>query len=306
MLARRRAAMSCPSVRCAHVPAWPPFDQTPGVVPMNTIPLRQTLTLVMIFVIISTGFIMLDRGEALDPVRDGLTQVITPISSAFNELVDRGEDPTELEAELARVTAERDDLKAENSRLKGDQRELESLRLEQDASNRHPDYEFTAANVTGGNATGAQMFIIIDRGSLDGVAKGMAITSPHYYVGQVVEVTEHSAKVMLIVDASQNVGAMLEDSRADGVVYGQRQLGGYLTMRHVEADVVPKENEWIVTSRFPATQTRQVPPDVPIGQVLGEPVVDTQTDSLVIQVRPGVSNFDDLHEVWIVTPKAGD
>ncbi|HEV2067934.1 MAG TPA: rod shape-determining protein MreC [Thermomicrobiales bacterium] len=273
---------------------------------MNTIPLRQTLTLVMIFVIISTGFILLDRRAALDPVRDGMTQVVAPVSSAFTDLVDRGEAPDELEVELARVTAERDELKRQNSRLKGDQRELESLRLEQDASKRHPDYEFTAANVIGGDATGAQMFIIIDRGSLDGVTKGMAITSPHYYVGQVAEVTEHTAKVMLIVDASQNVGAMLEDSRADGIVYGQLQLGGYLMMRHVEADVVPNENEWIVTSRFPATQTRQVPPDIPIGQVLGEPKVDTQTDSLVIEVRPGVSNFDDLRQVWIVTPKAGE
>lgn len=298
--------MSWPSVRCANATTQALADQIPAVVPMNTIPLRQTLTLVTIFVIISTGFILIDRRDALDPVRDGLTQVVAPISSAFNDLVGRGEDPADLEAELARVTAERDALKAENSRFKGDQRELESLRLEQDASKRHPDYEFTAANVIGGDATGAQMFIIIDRGSLDGVAKGMAITSPHYYVGQVVEVTEHSAKVMLIVDASQNVGAMLEDSRADGVIYGERQLGGYLTMRHVEADVVPNENEWVVTSRFPATQTRQVPPDIPIGQVLGQPEVDTQTDSLVIQVRPGVSNFDDLRKVWIVTPKAED
>lgn len=272
---------------------------------MNTIPLRHTLTLVTIFVIISASFIVLDRRSALDPVRDGLTQVVSPISSALYDVVDRGGDPSELEAELARVTAERDQLKAENSEYKANQRELESLRLEQDASARHPDYDFTAANVIGRDATGIQMFITIDRGSADGVNKGMAITNPHYYVGQVVEVTEHSAKVMLIVDVSQNVGAMLEDTGADGIIYGQRQLGGYLTMSHVEGDAVPKENEWIVTSENSATQTRQVPPDIPIGQVLGEPEIDTQTDTLVIQVRPGVSDFDDLDQVWIVTPREG-
>lgn len=272
---------------------------------MNTIPLRHTLTLVAIFVIVCASFIVLDRRTALDPVRDGLTEAVSPISSSFYDIVDRGGNPSDLEAELARVTAERDQLKAENSGLKADQRELATLRLEQDAGNRHPDYDFTVANVIGRDPTGGQMFIKIDRGSDDGVTKGMAITNPYYYVGQVVEVSEHEAKVMLIVDASQNVGAMLEDTGADGIVYGQQQLGGYLTMSHVEGEAVPKENEWVVTSEFSATQTRQVPPGIPIGQVLGEPVKDTQTDTLVIQIRPGVSDFDALDHVWIVTPKKG-
>ncbi len=270
---------------------------------MNTMPLRQTLTLVTIFVIITASFIVLDRRSSLDPVRDGLNQVISPVSSAFYDLTDPSGSTSDLEAELARMTAERDQLKAENSQLKGSQRELESLRLEQDARNRHPGNDYTPANVIGRDPTGSQMFIMIDRGSADGVTKGMAVVNPHYYVGQVVEVSENTAKVMLIVDVSQNVGAMLEDTRSDGIVYGQWQLGGYLTMSHVEGDTAPKEGEWIVTSEFSATQTRQVPPDIPIGQVLGQPVVDTQTDTLVIQIRPAVSNFEDLDQVWIVTPR---
>jgi hypothetical protein len=47
------------------------------------------------------------------------------------------------------------------------------------------------------------------------------------------------------------------------------------------------------------TQTRQVPPNIPIGQVLGEPVVDPQTATLVIRVRPGVSNFNSLTTVYV-------
>lgn len=270
---------------------------------MNTIPLRHTLTLVMIFVIVCASFIVLDRRTVLDPVRDGLAEGISPVSSAFYDVVDRGGNPSDLEAELARVTAERDQLRAENSVMKADQRELASLQEEQAASARLPDNDFTPANVIGRDPTGGQMMIVIDRGSADGVTKGMAITNPHYYVGQVVEVTEHSAKVMLIIDITQNVGAMLQDTKADGVVYGQQQTGGYLTMKHVEGDAVPKQDEWVVTSGLSATQTRQVPPNIPIGKVLGEPVKDTQTDTLVIQIRPGVSDFSALDQVWIVAPK---
>jgi rod shape-determining protein MreC len=274
---------------------------------MNTVPMRQTLTLVAVFVILSSGLLVLDRrSAAFDPVRDGLTQVVSPVANAVDDIADRGADPSALEAELATVTAERDQLRAENSQLKGDRRELEQLRLEQDARARYPDNDFTLANVTGRDPNGSQMFLMIDRGSADGVAPGMAVTNPYYYVGQVTEVSEHSAKVMLIVDVGQKVGAMLQDTGADGLVYGQNQRGGYLTMQHVESEAVPKEGEWVVTSENSATQTRQVPPDIPIGQVLGVPEVDTQTDTLVIQVRPGVSNFDALDQVWIVTPKTDE
>lgn len=270
---------------------------------MNTMPLRQTLTLVTIFVIVCSSFIVLDHRAVLDPVRDGLTEAVSPISSSLYDLADFGKDPSELEAELARVTAERDQFKAENSDLKANQRELAMLREEQDARSRNPDKDYMTANVIGRDPTGSQMSIVIDRGSADGVARGMAVASPYYFVGQVVEVSEHQAKVMLIVDVGQNVGAMLEDSGADGIVYGKQQLGGYLTMTHVEGDATPKEDEWVVTSGHSATQTRQVPAAIPIGTVMGEPELDTQTDTLVIQIRPGVSNFDALDHVWIVTPK---
>jgi rod shape-determining protein MreC len=143
------------------------------------------------------------------------------------------------------------------------------------------------------------MSIQIDVGSDDGVRVGMAVVSPYYYVGQVVEVTEQTSKVMLIVDASQSVGAMLLETRADGIVYGQWQQGGYLTLLHVRADTVPQEGEMVVTSEFSQTQTRQVPANIMIGEVVGEPTRNAQTDTLEIRIRPGVSDFNSLTTVYV-------
>lgn len=267
---------------------------------MNTIPLRQTLTLILVFVIISASFIVLDRRSDLQPVRDGLTEIISPISTTFYRLADGPDHRSNVEAQLDVVTTERDALIAENSRLKAENREVAQLREQVDVSQRNPTVDYsTAANVIGRDATGAQMFIMIDKGTADGIRKGMAVVSPYYYIGQVSEVTGHSARVMLIIDTSQSVGAMLQDTRADGVVYGRAQAGGYLTMSYVESATVPKEGEWIVTSSSSATQTRQVPPDILIGQVLGTPVADPQTDTLELEIRPGVSNFNDLEVVFI-------
>lgn len=267
---------------------------------MNTVPLRQTLSLIAVFVIVSGSVIMLDRRSALQPIRDGLTQIMAPVSDTFYGLADRTERQSDIEAELARVTLERDALKAENSLLKANTRELEQLRDQLDVSSRNPEVDYsTAATVIGQDPTGAQRFILIDKGTEDGIQKGMAIVSPYFYLGQVTEVHQHHAKVMLIIDTSQSVGAMLEDTRADGVVYGQAQAGGYLLMSHVETATQPKEGEWIMTSSSSATQTRQVPPNIPIGRVLGSPTVDPQNDTLEIRIRPGVSNFNDLDVVFV-------
>ena len=267
---------------------------------MNAIPLRQTLTLILVFVIVSASFIVLDRRNDLKPVRDGLAQIVSPVSDTFYRFTDRFDRRSDVEAQLVQVTQERDALKAENSKLKADNRELDQLRQQMDVSAQNPTIDYsTAANVIGRDPTGTQMFILIDKGSDDGIQKGMAVVSPYFYIGQVSEVTQHTAKVMLLIDTSQSVGAMLEVSRADGVVYGQAQAGGYLKMSHVESATVPMADEWIVTSSSSATQTRQVSPNIPIGQVFGTPLVDPQTDTMEIQIRPGLSNVNDLDVVFI-------
>lgn len=267
---------------------------------MNTVPLRQTLTLILVFVIVSGSFIVLDRRDDLQPVRDGLTQIVSPVSSTFYRLADGPGRQSDVEAQLAQVTQERDALIAENSRLKADNQSLQQRVQQEEVSQSNPAIDYSlSANVIGRDPTGTQMFIMIDKGSDDGIQKGMAIVSPYFYMGQVAEVSQHQAKVTLIIDTSQRVGAMLQDTRADGVVYGQAQAGGYLKMSHVESAAVPREGEWIVTSSSTATQTRQVPPDIPIGTVLGTPVFDPQTDTLEIQIRPGVSNFNDIDVVFV-------
>jgi rod shape-determining protein MreC len=266
---------------------------------MNTISLRRVLGLVLVFVVICGGFIVLDRRSTLDPIRSGLNEIVSPVSSAFYGVVDRADRRSDVEEELDQVIAERDALIAENSQLKADTAELEQLRQMQAVEDRNPDLELTMAKVLGFDPTGSQMSITIDLGSDDGIRTGMAIVSPNFYIGQVIQVSQETSKVMLIIDASQSVGAMLQDSRGEGIVTGQWQHGGYLSLFHVQPERAPKEGEWVVTSESTETQTRQVPPNIPIGKVLGEPEVSAQTDTLEIQVRPGVSNFSDLTVVYV-------
>ena len=270
---------------------------------MTTVPLRRVGTSLLIFVLISVGLLLLDRRDALDPLRDGLAQVFAPVSRAFERVGRASISESDVQRQLEQVTAERDRLKAENSQLKAAVAELETLREQLRIEQVRPDITYVPTRVIGRDPTGAQLYVIIDKGASDGLREGMAVTSPDFYVGQVSEVQEHTAKVLLIGDQSASVGAMLEDARADGVVYGRFQSGGLLVMQHVDKDVTPKEHEWVVTSDVPTSETAQVPPSIPIGIVVGEPVVNAQNDQLDIIVQPAV-DFEDLETVWIAVPNA--
>lgn len=266
---------------------------------MKTVPVRHAMTLIALFLVIGVALVVLDNRDALQPLHSALGSVVNPVGRAFSRLSDGPTDDSKLATELKQVTAERDQLRAENAKLKSDQEELETLRKQQQVQEKFPTYKFVSCRVVSSDPSGQQLSITIDKGTADGLQKGMAVTDPNSYLGQITAVTEHSAQVMLIIDSSQSVGAVLNDTRSDGVVYGQWQSGGRLLMKHVTPDAKPKAGEMVVTSNQSGPQTRGVPPDLPIGYLGKTAQIDPQTDELVLPVYP-YANFDNLRVVWVV------
>lgn len=264
---------------------------------MKQVPWRKTLSLVLVFTILTLSLIVLDRQNLLTPVKEGLTTVVQPISSAFSGIPGAMDSSTPLEDQLATAVAERDRLDAENSDLKAKLAQSTVLEQLQAAQAAHPDRAYVTAEVVSRDPTGQQKFIVIDKGSADGLRVGMAVVDPNYFIGQVSEVSENSAKVMLIIDSSMKVGARLEDTQAEGTVIGTWQGGQQpMIMEHIDKAKPPQEGEKIVTSDM----TRQIPPGIIIGVVWGAPVVNAQNDQIEVKVRPAV-NFDSLTQVFVVT-----
>lgn len=265
---------------------------------MTTLSARQTIMLVVLFVVTSLAFIALDNRTALDPLKTGLREVTDPIADAFSGLVEN-EDPSALEAELAQVKAERDALLAENVSLQVENQEVDQLRELAGVQEEHPEREYVSARVINPDPTNLQKFIIIDKGSADGLRKGMAVVDPNYFVGQVTHVEEHWARVTLVIDSSAKVGAQLLDSGAIGVVYGDWQNGGRAEMRHVARGTTPKKEELVITAINPEVQTNQVPGNLVIGKVVSEPQVNNQGDTMTFEVLP-VVEFDKLKVVSVI------
>ena len=79
-----------------------------------------------------------------------------------------------------------------------------------------------AAEVIGKDPSAWFKTIIIDKGKIDGLTKGLAVVVPEGIAGQVTDVSEHYAKVLLIIDGNSAVDALVQRTRARGIVEGSQ------------------------------------------------------------------------------------
>ena len=131
--------------------------------------------------------------------------------------------------------------KAENERLRKRIVELETDRnrfFEAEATNQQlrklldfrsqlPSVSITAS-IIANSASAWFQTCSIDKGSADGVRKGMSVVTPLGVVGRVVDVTARSAKVLLLTDANSGIDVMVQRTRARGIVSGSLENGTVL------------------------------------------------------------------------------
>jgi len=83
-----------------------------------------------------------------------------------------------------------------------------------------PTNRVVAAEVIGKDPSGWFKTVIIDKGKTEGLQKGLPVVLPQGIVGQVIEVSSHYSKVMLIIDRNSAVDALVQRSRARGIIKG--------------------------------------------------------------------------------------
>lgn len=259
---------------------------------------RQIIGLVAALISLSLVLILLDSRDMLDPVKGAAGDAISPVSGYFNDLGERisddGPSDSELAQELAEVSAERDQLLAENAELTELVAEVQELREQLGFQESRPELETVTASVLARDPESLEKFLIIDRGSDDGLGVGMAVVSPNFLVGQIVEVDPNRARVRLVVDNTFQTGARLQNSRAAGILYGEWQSGGLAELRHIPLDTEIVQDELVVTSG----RTSGIPEGLVIGRIL-ELDRDSLGNEIAISVLPLV-DYDSLNTVTVI------
>lgn len=265
-----------------------------------TMTLRQTAALLAALLVLSLGLIVLDGRNQLNGAKGMLGDIVAPVGEGLSDLGGRFSSgrqvgDAELIAENERLQDENDRLLADNARLQTLEPRVEQLEAQLDFQEDHPLLLDVTAGVVGRDPQSRERFLIIDRGSTDGVAVGMPVVSPHFLVGQVVEVDANRSRVLLVVDSAFQTGAQLQSSGDGGVVYGRWQAGGRMVMRHIPPDSEVAENELVITSGL----TSGIPAGLIIGQVIGVER-DELRNEVQADVIPAV-NFETLQSVTVIT-----
>ncbi len=157
-------------------------------------------------------------------------------------------------------------------------------------------YTNVIARVIAGDPTVYFRTVMIDRGTGDGVLRDSAVVSPDGgVVGRVVgDPGPRAAKVQLLIDRNAAAGALIERTRAAGVVMGDADQG-VLRMEYVSNLLEVEVGDTVVTSGMDSVY--------PYGFVIGEveAVHQGPGSSLykTIQVRPSVM-FSDLENVLVI------
>lgn len=86
----------------------------------------------------------------------------------------------------------------------------------------------------------------LDRGKRDGVRRGMAVISPQGVVGQIAEVGRAASRVLLLSDPTSGIDAMVQRTRARGIVQGGAD--GICEMNYLRRDANVIAGDRVVTS----------------------------------------------------------
>jgi len=199
----------------------------------------------------------------------------------------------DLNRENEKLRAEKDRLLLENAQLKELGTENESLRAQLDLQAER-GISGVLAEIIMRNPDSISQSIVINKGEADGIkANAPVVYAEGMLVGRVIEVSAHSAKVLLITDQNSVISALVSESRASGNITGQHGLGLFMDLIP-QTDVVNIGDE-VITSGFAG--------ELPKGFLIGE-VIEVQSSANQLfqkaQIRPYV-NFSKLERVLVIT-----
>ncbi|MGM9567597.1 MAG: rod shape-determining protein MreC [Clostridia bacterium] len=200
------------------------------------------------------------------------------------------------------LQAEIDDLNQQLAELKTDSQissdvesENEKLRELLDLKNSYQTgWETVAAEVIGREADNWYEKLTINKGSKDGITENMAVVDQNGLVGKIVNVTEKTSEVQMMIDSGASLGGMLQKSSIEGVLQGIGGGKGLVTMTKLPYNADIQLNDVVVTSGVGGV--------FPAGLLVGTVVkVNTSSDGLSKEaiIEP-YCDFDDIQFVLVI------
>jgi rod shape-determining protein MreC len=191
----------------------------------------------------------------------------------------------ELEAEVA-------ELQAQVIQLQQEVGETQILAALVDFSRANPENTYRGAAVIGFDPSPFLHYVIVNRGSNDGILRGMPVVTDQGLVGRVDAVIADAARVQLITDPASTVNVRIQNAEQDATLSGS--VTGEVTLDQIPHDTALQQGDLVLTSGLGGGY----PPDLIIGQVIN--VREREFDLFQQATVQPVVDFNQLKIVLII------
>jgi len=258
---------------------------------------RTWQTAFIVFIVV--GMIALALGGYLTPVS---RLVMAPIISAQTWLSSRfmavqgfiktPQDMTQMRQRVAALEAENARLETEIIELEQQLSETRILSALVDFARVHPENRYVATSVIGRDPSPFVKYVIINRGSDDGLRRGMPVVTSQGLVGKISAVTAGAGRVELITEPSSSVNVRLEPNGTQAVLSGS--VTGELTIDMIAQTASVQVGDLVLTSGLGGNY----PGNILIGQVTT--VRRRETDLFQSATVQPVVDFNDLEILLVI------
>jgi len=265
----------------------------------------RTSVWILVVAALAVFLLALSKVGVLGPLDNVVLTVFSPLQNVLTRVSEPAADfisdigrTDELSDENQALRAENERLNAEVARLRENEIRLHQLAQLLQVKETHPEERFMAANVFAREPSNVKEMVAIDRGKQDGIQDGMVVvTEGGSLVGRVTRIFDDYAWVTLITDPDSAVSAMIQESRAQGVVSGS--YSRRLTMEFLGQGAVVHEGDTVLTSGIGGG----FPPGLVIGRVSAvESSAQEIFKDITVQPLAGLSRLETVLVLTSFTP----
>jgi rod shape-determining protein MreC len=190
------------------------------------------------------------------------------------------------------------DLAGENAKLKA---ELQKYRAVIDAkmvdsltSDTSRNYDYVVGKVVNNSVNRTNNYLTLDRGSADGVFKGMGVVGPTGIVGKIDVCSEHFSVVRSLLHSKMTASAEIARISAQGSIQWKGTGPRDATLMYVARHLKPLKGDTVVTSSLSPV----FPQGIMVGRIRKVSIKDDDTFyTLDVDLT---TNFSSLEYVYIV------
>lgn len=269
------------------------------------------LVLVVLSLILLTAYFGESPGGGLHSIQRGFMTVISPIQDGANTVLKPVRSVIDWFGEVSKAKDERDRLRREVAKLRGEAiagesalREASHLRrlVHMEQANALSKYRPITANVVAQSHIAWYQTVNIDKGSSQGIAVNDPVLNDEGLVGKVTAVAPEAAQVSLITDSAVEVGAKIAGSGAPGLIQPKVGDPEDLLLQYLPTGAKVASGDLVVTSgTIVAKYESLFPPEIDIGTVTS---VNEESAYTSVNVRPAVQ-LGNLEVVRVLTQVPG-